>query len=119
MADKHDLARAFFIVTRSYPEHRFPSDSMTVFALQLQDMDGDLLLAAVLKACREIKFLPSVREIRKAAVDLIVEERPSSPGLAERLWIGEPIWSHLLPVNSRKELDTARAQLAAPTGGSR
>lgn len=114
MADKHDLARAFFIVTRSYPAHRLPADSMTVFALQLQDVDGDLLLAAVLKACREIKYMPSVREIRQAAIDLIVEEIPSTPGLAERLWMSEPRWSHLLPVGSRHELDGAKApQLAS------
>lgn len=108
MADQHDMARAFFIITRSYPNQKLPADAMSVFAWQLQDIDGDLLLAATRLAVSRTKFLPGVHEIREAAVDLIVESRPGSRALAERLWISEPCWSELLTAGERKRIDAGR-----------
>lgn len=111
MADQHDLARAFFIITRSYPNQTLPADAMHVFAWHLGDIDGDLLLAAVKKAVGKTQYLPSVHEIREAAVDLIVEQIPGSRAMAERLWINEPRWGGLLQAGERKQLDAGRLQI--------
>lgn len=96
MADATDCARAFALIAALRPQQTLPVASMMAYQIDLADLDGELLLAATLRALRATTYLPQSSEIRKAAIEIVCDEKLCSPTFAER-WLGDDCWSHLLP----------------------
>ena len=96
MADANDCARAFALIAALRPQQTLPAASMMAYAVDLADIDGELLLAATLRALRSTTYLPQSGEIRAQAL-LIVNEELACGATWAASFATEPRWSHLLP----------------------
>ncbi len=101
MATATDCLKAFALIALHRPQQQLPAASMLAYELDLADIDGDLLLAATIRALRETTYLPQAGEIRRAALTIVDEELGCGPSWAAS-FAREPRWSALLPAGVKQ-----------------
>ena len=75
------LKQALLEMRTAYPNREIPVETMALYARQLTDLDEAAVVDAIYRLVRTSKFLPSIAEIREAAV-----AGGPTEGLAELAW---------------------------------
>lgn len=70
MATKQDVLEVMTILAAAYPRFKLVKESITAYAMLLEDLDAEELRAAAKDRATKGVFFPSVHELRQAVVDM-------------------------------------------------
>lgn len=82
MTNDEKVALALGALRDAFPRQEFPPASVAMYARQLRDLPGDMVLGAVERLIRRTAWLPSIAEIRREVADDEIDVPP-----AEVVWV--------------------------------
>ena len=102
--ERKQFAPIMAMLSATYPRTELKPETANMYYTVLQDLDMDLLKAAVLQIVATSKWFPAASEIRSAAFDLVEQSEgvPDWPQAWEQVlsemgrvgYYGKPEWTH-------------------------